>query len=132
MTQRIWKFSLIHSMMMSLDLFTFPKRVIKPFKKFTSAHTQTQNISYMFYQVTNIQYQNNHYFVKSSKQYALIYKTLAIPYHVKKNVVFLLKNIGFQKTYLLSSLYYKTGTIRCLGLHFSDRTVRLIEIFGKN
>ena len=30
---------------------------------------------------------------------------------------------------LLSSLYYKYGTIRCLGLHFSDRTVRLTEIF---
>ena len=33
---------------------------------------------------------------------------------------------------LLSPLYYKTGSIRCLGLHFSDRTVRLIEIFAKN
>ena len=32
---------------------------------------------------------------------------------------------------VLSSLYYKTGTIRCLGLHFSDRMVRLIEIFEK-
>ena len=31
---------------------------------------------------------------------------------------------------LLSPFYYKTGTIRCLDLHFSDRTVRLIEIFG--
>ena len=30
---------------------------------------------------------------------------------------------------LLSSLYYKYGTIRCLGLHFSDRTVRLADIF---
>ena len=30
---------------------------------------------------------------------------------------------------LLSSLYYKNGLIRCLGLHFSNRTVRLIEIF---
>ena len=30
---------------------------------------------------------------------------------------------------VLSPFYYKTGTIRCLGLHFSDRTVRLIEIF---
>ena len=35
-------------------------------------------------------------------------------------------------TSLLSPLYYKTGSIRCLGLLFSDRTVRLIEIFGKN
>ena len=33
--------------------------------------------------------------------------------------------------YILSPLYYKTGSIRCLGLHFSDRTVRLIEIFVK-
>ena len=38
------------------------------------------------------------------------------------------QEVGFQSKYLLSSLYYKTGTIRCLGLHFSDRTVRLIEI----
>ena len=30
---------------------------------------------------------------------------------------------------VLSSLYYKYGMIRCLGLHFSDRTVRLTEIF---
>jgi hypothetical protein len=30
---------------------------------------------------------------------------------------------------LLSSLYYKNGTIRCLGLYFLDGTVRLIEIF---
>ena len=33
---------------------------------------------------------------------------------------------------ILSSLYYKTGTMRCSGLHFSDRTVRLIEVFGKD
>ena len=25
-----------------------------------------------------------------------------------------------------------TGSIRCIGLHFYDRTVHLIEIFGKN
>jgi hypothetical protein len=34
--------------------------------------------------------------------------------------------------YILSSLYYKYGTISCSGLHFSDRTVRLTEIFGKD
>jgi hypothetical protein len=33
---------------------------------------------------------------------------------------------------VLSPFYYKTGSIRCSSLHFSDRTVRLIEIFGKN
>ena len=29
-------------------------------------------------------------------------------------------------------LFNRDSTIRCLGLHFSDRTVRLIEIFWKN
>jgi hypothetical protein len=32
---------------------------------------------------------------------------------------------------VLSPFYYKTSLIRCLGLHFSDCTVRLIEILEK-
>ena len=33
---------------------------------------------------------------------------------------------------LLSDSYYKYGTLSCLGLDFSDRTVRLIGIFLQN
>ena len=43
----------------------------------------------------------------------------------------ILQNRTWRPCLLLSSLYYKYGMIRCLDLHFSDRTVRLIEIFAK-
>ena len=34
--------------------------------------------------------------------------------------------------WILSDSYYKYGTLSCLGLDFSDRTVRLIGIFLQN
>ena len=39
--------------------------------------------------------------------------------------------IGFICPEITIRSFDRDSTIRCLGLYFSDRTVRLIEIFGK-